>query len=544
GGGGGGKSLAEKLAEEAVKLAEIELKGFERISQVINNQLQRDITLRGSLIEADKKKQLAAEEHVYQAKLKVQTTKENETKLTKNPRERAIKEKEDLEERKQIEADHQEAVAKIEYDAGQKQIETKKKLLEEKFNITKDMLDAAAALVSSDESKRVTGAEATARKLANIALQEYGVERQILEGRMALYSENSEEYKRLSYELGRLESKRGALIRENNRNIEAGRREDLDNQRKYTQTVSQLEQESLSHRISIWRAGIERQLSLGLISKNLAAHLIQQQDEIEENARARREAADIRATRAAVDTATRSAADIADLDRLTKERLEQSETEHQQRLNEIRDRAYLENLGKLKSIAGQITQLLGAAFSQGMQGMLHQFSDFLKQLALKIVEAEAFKLLKNILTEPEIDPQTKEPTGRRQPKKGGITGAIASIIFGDQGKNDQSVATNNNTKATDRNTTALLDLSQTIRLTGGGIGGAGTSDSFAALLDNVFGGSLGNLSHEVGHSVETGTGSTTREVREGDKKTHGHLSGIERFGGLSVELLGQIAAGA
>lgn len=244
--GGGGKSAAEQEAEEQVKLAELQLKDYQRIARQINAELQRNITLRGSLIDEDKEKQIAAEIDIYNARLNVINKKEIELKFEKNAKVRAVKLQELGEECTQIETDFQEAINKIDFDAGQKRIETLNRTLDAHQQILRDKLQAELDLLHSEAVQRVTTAEQTAREEGRIRLEQLKLDETRLNERRAQYNADSEEYKRLSRELGILENQRGYIVAETNRKVAEGRRKDIEDFQDYINELRKLQNENTS----------------------------------------------------------------------------------------------------------------------------------------------------------------------------------------------------------------------------------------------------------------------------------------------------------
>lgn len=549
GGGGRGKSVAEQLAEDAVKRAQIELRGAERISQQINNQLQRDVQARGALIEADSKKQLDEATSVYNAKLKIQAAEEAKAKLIKNPLERAAKERELAQDRLDIESEYQEQVKQIEFDAQQERVTTLSQFLEQQYTLLKDKSQSMVSLINSEAMQRVMTAEQTARKLGEIALSDHNREIQQLDEKRALFDEETEEYKRLTREIGVLENRRGSIIAETNRNVAEGRRQDLADYRAYGESLRTLEQSIMDDALSMGREEIDAMIRRGGSKKAIrqAESALTFQTEQLRHARA---LDDIAKEKLEFEERKHTWAQWLEFKKLINEKEGLEDARHTRELGRMNDQRLAEVRDKLKQIASTVTGVLRNAFEAGIGGffrsMLQQASGFLKQLAFKIIESEAFKLLAKLLTDPVKGEDDKE-TGDRKPKEGGIMGALAKIIFGDQAKADTAaIATNNNTTATDLNTAAIDRLNSTIRINGAGGSGNSSpiSNDFVSVFDNLLSGNFSGLSHEVGNRIGAGTGNTTSAVKDGNTKTHGFLGGIERFGGLSVELLSQIAGGA
>lgn len=461
---GGGKSAAEKAAEEAIKLAEIQLRGVERIGKQINSQLQRDVETRGSLRAADMKTQLDAETKIYDAKMAVLGKKDAEIRFEKNARVRATKELELAEECEQIQADFQEAATKIAFDGERKRIETMSKGMDERYKLLADKYDSQAALIQSDEMRQVLGAEQTARRLKAIAIAQHRDQIEQLQNKRDLFDAESEEYKRLTFEIGVAENNLGYIIKEHDRDIREERKKDLADLRSYRQQMLSIELETSQKSIEIGRRRLDQLEKLGGSRRGIKAGR-KDLDFADEGLRFRKEISDILSQDASTPRKG-SPEQKAALDNLFKERIELAKESHAAILKEMNDAPIVEKLEKIRGYAKGVGDAFADAIvnSQGkisnvFKALEQDFASFLKSLIREIISSKIKEWIVSI-----FNPSAAGGNGGKAGGGGWLSSLKSLFNSGGQGS------------STGSNSGGLLGTFKNLL----GLGGSGAATSAAA----------------------------------------------------------------
>jgi TP901 family phage tail tape measure protein len=522
GGKGGGKSVAEQLAETAVKSAEIELSAAERISNAINSTLQRAQTARGVILEQDKQTQLKQVNDIFAEKTKVLAKERAAAGLIKNDGERVLKLKELAEKEKQIAADKEEEIAKIEAEAATQQLTTKQALGDSLISIMGNKLSAELDLLHSASVQRVLSAEATAREEGRIALAQLALEEDALRLSLAQKSVYSEEYRRLSFKLGEIEDRRGILIEKTNRDIAEGRRNDLRDYRSYTEQLRSLVQGNTETVIQIGRDAIEAMKVHGASKKEILRaevdNLIQTEALRHERARdaIAKEKQEFEEKKHTHEQYLEFLQTIHDQEALEEER-------HRRELEKVRDKE-LENIkSKIKRVADEATGMLGRAIDAGVKGgfreafrsILTDFAQLLRSLALQLLNSYLIKLLSQVFGIQTGGQQNGQGQQQQSSKGGNIFSSILSSISGVLG--------------------SIFGGQKSGVIMNATAGGGGDTSSVIKSLEKS--------SYSQAKHIDTGTGSTTQAVKTGDGKSHGFLGGILGNTGDSVGLLQSIAQG-
>jgi TP901 family phage tail tape measure protein len=402
--GGGGKSAAEQMAEAAVKTAEINLKGVERINAEAASSFKRLFDKNQIALKAFNDEQITEETRAYNAKLALNQSKTAEANLIKNATERNSRIKELNEELLQLESDHKQKLKDINLASLDEQATTLTARMDVIYSIHQEKLRAQTDLVNSAAMQRVMTAEQTARTLGQIQLSALNESENKVRDNLATMREGSEGYKREYMKLGVLEVQRAYLIEETNRKIAEGRKKDLDDLSQYFDKVRSLEFENLQLGESIGRARLERLKNLGILSTENYKREIARQDEQAEIQRAKQERADIIAAQASVDISKRSAEERQKYEDSYRERLELAEVSHQDKLREIRERPLIELREKLEKLANQMVGIFKNALNGykegGLKGffksLISDFRDVLEQWAMDLLKARVFKLLQQL----------------------------------------------------------------------------------------------------------------------------------------------------
>ena len=459
--GGHVNSAADQAAQAAIRTAELDLKGAERINKEATAAAQREYDQRTIGLKEFTARQIKAEEDRLAAQLEV-FAKEREAanKLTRPAaREKAVREVDEKE--NDAQSDSKLKVQGFKDEANKKEIESLRSHIEAQLALIDDYVHGAEAsyraladarvISFEDAEQKITAAQTDAFDTNLAAL--YAQERALFEAVGVVYDEagnpvaglensakvNLEAVTELQDKIAALISKQVAMQEDGDRRTEAGRRRDLDNQRQYNDELHRLEQENLQDALDIGNERIADLERMGAKrSEILKAQ--DQQDREAENARHQRALQDIDSQRAQLASLQATAEEIAAIKAKIDERELLEAQRHDDQLARIQNRGAERQLEKLRAAADRIGDALGRALQDGIEGgvkaglssALQSFKEWLLQLLMEALKAEVFKLLRNIF---HLPTPGAGQGGQQQGTQGGGNGggwlnSIKSIFVG------------------------------------------------------------------------------------------------------------------
>ncbi len=514
GGGGGGSKGNNSEADAEIKMAELSLRGAERLYSEGSNIIKSLYDFRKISMAQLVAGEIAEEERLLGKKLEVIQKERDAAEKLKGPA-RKVKLKESDENANDARSGFEQKRMQANDELAKMNEERERARQETLYQILQNGEAAKLSAVQSAGNLRVSTAEQIARRISEIEQEQLNNEEAYLNRQLNDANANEKAQSDIKNKLALLEVRRGHATEESDRQIAEARRRDLADYRAYSDQLADLINTNLENEIGSKRMRLDH-ASLFITDKKKLLKAEIALDLEQEDARHARALDAIERERREFAERKHTFAQWLEFKKQYQKQLDDEDQRHLDEQQAARDKETQAQIDRLKSIADKTGDIFGRAIDAGVKGgfaaafrsIATDFASLLRDLGLQLLKSYFLKLLMSVMKIPAGGVQSQgSGSGTTAGSTGGgwksIFGGILGGIFGSGGANNGS-----NTTTKDSTTNAVETVGK-------------------QQIDATIG----------------GTGSTTDEIKTQGDQSNGMLGGILGTNQNMLGALNSLAAG-